>query len=180
LTAPGAPSKLGSPPLRSAIAWIVAASNSVAEISRERSAAAASSTPRRAGSTIAGQSSLAAARGYDRRAVARALVIVDIQNDYFPGGAHPLHEPEAAAASAHSLLERFRAGGEPVVHIQHVWDGPDAPFMRPGTAGVEIYETLAPLAGETLIQKAAPNAFLRTSLESVLREAVSASWWSAG
>ena len=102
--------------------------------------------------------------------MARALVIVDIQNDYFPGGAHPLHEPEAAAAAAQSLLERFRAGGEAVVHVQHVWDAPDAPFMRPGTAGVEIYEPLAPLAGETLIRKDAPNAFLRTSLERELRE----------
>jgi nicotinamidase-related amidase len=102
--------------------------------------------------------------------VTRALVIVDIQNDYFPGGAHPLHEPQAAAACAQSLLQRFRAGGEQVVHVQHVWEGADAPFMRPGTAGVEIYEPLSPLPGETLITKDAPNAFLRTALEGVLRE----------
>jgi nicotinamidase-related amidase len=52
--------------------------------------------------------------------VSRALVIIDIQRDYFPGGAHPLHEPQAAAAAARSVLERFRAQGEPVFHIQHV------------------------------------------------------------
>ena len=101
--------------------------------------------------------------------MSRALVIVDIQNDYFPGGANPLHEPEAAAAAAHAVLERFRAGGEDVIHIQHVWDAPDAPFMRPGTRGVEIHEQVAPLAGETVISKDAPNAFLRTSLEDELR-----------
>ncbi len=103
-------------------------------------------------------------------AVPRALVIVDIQKDYFPGGAHPLHEPEAAAACARSVLERFRADGEPVFHIQHIWDAPDAPFMRPGTEGVEIHAQVAPLAGEPLIEKDAPNAFLRTPLESRLRE----------
>ena len=47
--------------------------------------------------------------------MSRALVIVDIQNDYFPGGAHPLVEPEAAAANAQQLLEAFRAGGD--IHI---------------------------------------------------------------
>ena len=97
-------------------------------------------------------------------------MIVDIQNDYFPGGAQPLHEPHAAAAAARELLERFRAAGEPIVHIQHVWDAADAPFMRPGTPGVEINEAVAPLPGERVISKDAPNAFLRTSLERELRE----------
>ena len=102
--------------------------------------------------------------------MSRALLIVDIQNDYFPGGAHPLHEPEAAAAAARSVLDRFRAGAEPVIHVRHVWDEPDAPFMRPGTAGVEIHESVAPAAGEPVIEKDAPNAFLRTELERELRE----------
>jgi len=102
--------------------------------------------------------------------VPRALVIVDIQNDYFPGGANPLHEPEQAVAAARRVLDRFRSTGESVIHIQHVWDAPDAPFMRPGTDGVEIHADVAPLPGETVIQKDAPNAFLRTPLERELRQ----------
>ena len=102
-------------------------------------------------------------------AMGRALVIVDIQNDYFPGGAHPLHAPEAAAAAARSTLERFRAAGEHVVHVQHVWDGPEATFMRPDTDGVRINDAVAPLAHEPVIRKDAPNAFLRTGLEAELR-----------
>jgi nicotinamidase-related amidase len=43
--------------------------------------------------------------------VARGLVIVDIQKDYFLGGAHPLEDPEAVAASAARLLEAFRSSG---------------------------------------------------------------------
>ncbi len=101
--------------------------------------------------------------------MARALIVVDVQNDYFPGGAHPLVEPEAAAANARRLLDAFRAGGEPLVHVQHVWDAPDALFMRPGTAGVEIHETVAPRAGEPVIRKAHPNSFLETPLEETLR-----------
>jgi nicotinamidase-related amidase len=80
--------------------------------------------------------------------VARALVIVDIQNDYFVGGAHPLEGPEAAAASARRLLAGFRAAGDPVFHIRHVWDEEDATFMRPGTEGVKINGRVEPVEGE--------------------------------
>jgi len=103
--------------------------------------------------------------------VTRALIVVDIQNDYFPGGAHPLVGPEAAAERARLLLDAFRASGETVVHVQHVWDEPDAPFMRPGTVGVEIHPSLAPAEGETVIRKAHPNSFLETGLEELLRGA---------
>lgn len=99
----------------------------------------------------------------------RALVIVDIQNDYFPGGAHPLVGPEAAAANAQHLLAAFRRSGEPLFHVQHVWDAPAAAFMRPGTAGIEIHESVAPAVGEPVIQKANPNSFLDTPLEAELR-----------
>lgn len=102
-------------------------------------------------------------------ALGRVLLIIDIQRDYFPGGAHPLAEPEAAAANAARLLAAFRERGEPVIHMQHIWDAPDAAFMRPGTAGVEIHELVQPAAGELLLQKTEPNSFLETGLEDELR-----------
>jgi nicotinamidase-related amidase len=101
--------------------------------------------------------------------IRRALIVVDIQNDYFPGGAHPLEGPAEAAAQARVLLDAFRAAGEPVVHLQHVWDEPDAPFMRPGTVGVEIHPSVAPAGGEPVIRKAHPNGFRDTDLETTLR-----------
>lgn len=68
--------------------------------------------------------------------MSRALVIVDIQRDYFPGGAMPLHEPEAAAAKAGQVLEAFRKAGHPVIHIQH--QSPVAlGFLVEGTDGAE-------------------------------------------
>jgi nicotinamidase-related amidase len=101
--------------------------------------------------------------------VSRALVIVDIQNDYFPGGAHPLVDPEDAAAAARKVLDASRGRDEPVVHVQHVWDDADATFMRPDTPGIEIHESVAPNQGEPVIRKAHPNAFLDTTLEDELR-----------
>jgi nicotinamidase-related amidase len=100
--------------------------------------------------------------------VARGLLIIDIQRDYFPGGAYPLVEPEAAAESARRLLEAFRAAGEPIVHLKHIWDAPDAAFMRPGTDGVEIHPLVAPADGEPVIEKEQPNGFVGTRLADEL------------
>ena len=103
--------------------------------------------------------------------MARGLLIIDIQRDYFPGGAYPLAEPEAAATAAREVLDSFRAAGEPVVHLKHVWDEPDATFMRPGTEGVEIHPLVAPAEDERVIEKSAPNGFVDTRLEEELRGA---------
>jgi nicotinamidase-related amidase len=98
----------------------------------------------------------------------QGLLIIDIQRDYFPGGANPLVEPEAAAEAARSVLDSFRSNGKPVLHLKHVWDSPDATFMRPGTDGVEIHPLVAPADGEPVIEKAEPNGFLGTDLSQQL------------
>jgi len=100
--------------------------------------------------------------------MARGLLVIDIQRDYFPGGAVPLVDPEAAAAAARTVLDAFRAAGDPVVHLRHVWDSPEATFMRPGTPGVEIHPALAPVDSEPVLDKTEPNGFLGTGLAEEL------------
>jgi nicotinamidase-related amidase len=101
--------------------------------------------------------------------VTRALLVIDIQRDYFPGGAYPLVDPEAAAAAARRVLDRFRARQEPIIHLRHVWDAPEATFMRPDTEGVDIHPLVAPSQDEPVIEKTAPNGFVGTRLEALLR-----------
>ena len=101
--------------------------------------------------------------------MSRALVIVDIQRDYFPGGKMPLHEPEAAAEKAGQVLEAFRKAGDPVVHVQHLSPAGGG-FLEEGTDGAEIMAPVTPADGEAVVQKRAPNAFLRTDLEQRLRD----------
>jgi nicotinamidase-related amidase len=100
----------------------------------------------------------------------RTLLIIDIQRDYFPGGAYPLVEPEAAAEAARSVLDSFRAAGDPVIHMKHVWDAPEAEFMRPGTEGIEIHPAVEPADGELVLEKTTPNSFVDTPLEEELRK----------
>jgi nicotinamidase-related amidase len=98
-----------------------------------------------------------------------ALVLVDIQNDYFPGGSMELVSMEAAADTAASVLEEFRRLKSPVYHIQHVSTRPDATFFVAGTEGMETHASVAPIEGESLIQKNFPNSFRDTSLLETLR-----------
>jgi len=100
----------------------------------------------------------------------RTLLIIDIQRDYFPGGAYPLVEPEAPAAAARRVLDSFRDDDDPVIHMKHVWDAPDAAFMRPATEGVEIHPAVEPADGELVLEKATPNSFVDTGLEAELRK----------
>jgi len=100
-----------------------------------------------------------------------ALVLVDIQNDYFPGGTMSLENMDAAAANAARLLAAFRERRLPIVHVRHLSVRPGATFFVPGTAGAEIHPAVAPRAGEAVVEKNFPNAFRATDLEPRLRAA---------
>jgi nicotinamidase-related amidase len=95
--------------------------------------------------------------------VADALVVIDIQNEYFPGGAIPLAKAEEAAGQAAQAIEAARAAGLPVVHIRHEEPESDEYFV-PGSPGAEINEAVTPAEGETVIVKNYPNSFLETDL----------------
>jgi nicotinamidase-related amidase len=98
-----------------------------------------------------------------------ALVVIDIQNDYFPGGAMELEGAEAAGAKAGLALNRFRTQGIPVIHVRHLSVRPGATFFLPGTRGAEIHASVQPAAGEAVIEKNFPNSFRGTALEKELK-----------
>lgn len=98
------------------------------------------------------------------------LIIVDLQNDYFPGGNMELVETTRAAVNAQNLLHKFRTEQSPVVHIQHFSVRPGSNFFVPETDGVEINELVAPLADEIVIAKNYPNSFRETELLEVLNK----------
>ena len=101
----------------------------------------------------------------------RALVIIDIQNDYFPGGAMELEGADAAAANASKALARARQEGVPVFHVRHLSTRPGATFFIPGTKGAEIHAAVRSLGGERVIEKNFPNSFRGTDLERALKDA---------
>ena len=98
-----------------------------------------------------------------------ALLIIDIQKDYFPGGKFPLVEPLAAAEKAYGLLQCFRENDEKHVHIQHIALKPDATFFVRGTEGSDIHDAAAHFEGEPIVYKHYPNSFRETNLLEMLK-----------
>ena len=87
-----------------------------------------------------------------------ALLLIDIQEFYFPGGKMQLENPEAAGMNAGLLLEHFRKMGMPVYHVRHNFE-----------PGGNIHPFVKPLEGEPVISKDEVNAFLNTDLLELIR-----------
>ena len=98
-----------------------------------------------------------------------ALLLIDIQNDYFPGGKMELEGPVEAAQKANELLQCFRDHNLPTVHIQHVSLRPDATFFISGDRGTDINDITPHYEGEPLVQKHYPNSFRETNLLDLLK-----------
>ena len=100
-----------------------------------------------------------------------ALILVDIQKDYFSGGQMELVGMNDASRNARELLRFFREKKWPIFHIQHIAVRDGATFFLPNSVGMEIHENVKPLLGETIIQKHHPNSFLNTKLHEELLKA---------
>jgi nicotinamidase-related amidase len=99
-----------------------------------------------------------------------AVLVIDIQNDYFPGGRFPLPGAPAAVSKAEAVLAEARGAGIAVIHVRHEFLVDDAPFFAPSSKGAAIHPRVAALEGESVVLKHRPNAFVETNLEALLRE----------
>jgi nicotinamidase-related amidase len=88
-----------------------------------------------------------------------ALLIIDVQDFYFPGGAVPLVGPEEASRNAAKILEKFRTEGRPVIHVGHN-----------ATKGMGFRAEVAPRDGEKIFFKDEVSAFNGTDLLPYLRD----------
>jgi nicotinamidase-related amidase len=87
-----------------------------------------------------------------------ALLIVDIQNFYFPGTGPGLVNAEQASLTAKEILQIFRDKNQLVVHIRHK-----------SSKGSEIHKNVEPLSNEKIITKEEVNSFQGTDLLEYLR-----------
>ena len=98
----------------------------------------------------------------------QALIVVDVQNDYFPGGKWTLSGMDAAAANAAKLIAAARAAGDLIVHIRHEFPTADAPFFAPGSTGAQTHSTVQNREDEDVIVKNQINSFRDTKLKEIL------------
>ncbi len=93
-----------------------------------------------------------------------ALLLIDVQNDYFPEGNMVVEGSIDASLCAQKLLTHFREYVMPVTHIQHLSTREGATFLLPGTYGAQFQANVTPLGSETVIEKNFPNSFRDTRL----------------
>ncbi|MEB0044440.1 MULTISPECIES: cysteine hydrolase family protein [unclassified Pseudomonas] len=98
----------------------------------------------------------------------QALIVVDIQNDYFPHGKWPLVGADAAADNAERIIQAFRQAGDAVLHIRHEFTSADAPFFTPGSEGAKLHRKVLNQADEPVVLKHFVNAFRETELKAML------------
>lgn len=102
----------------------------------------------------------------------QALIIIDVQNDYFPGGKFALANTSVSLQNTLKLQSYFRSKQLPIFYIQHIKTDLNANFFAKGTLGVEIHSQLLPIHHqyEYIITKAFPNSFYQTDLQQELQK----------
>lgn len=100
----------------------------------------------------------------------KALILIDIQNDYFPNGKMELFESEKASLNAQKILNKFRENKDLIIHIKHLSTREDATFFIPNTEGAKIHKNVTPEQGEKIIVKHYPNSFRDTELLAFLKK----------
>lgn len=99
-----------------------------------------------------------------------ALVLIDIQMDYFTPGKLLIPDGEAAVSQAAALLEWARANNIAIIHIQQLAKSPASPLFAPESVGAEFHPRVMPESNEIVIQKGLPSSFRGTTLQEQLTE----------
>ncbi|GAA5416863.1 streptothricin hydrolase [Paraliobacillus ryukyuensis] len=98
-----------------------------------------------------------------------ALLLIDIQNDYFPNGKMELDRPVQTAHQAAKVLAWFRQHHKDTIfHVQHIATEEEKGFFLPNTEGVNINAVVLPEGEEEIIIKHTPNSFFNTDLAGKL------------
>lgn len=110
-----------------------------------------------------------------------ALIVIDVQNDYFPTGAYPLHDTEAVLTRTVQAVHSAHSQGIPVVLVQHVARSSPSPFFNAQTAGVDIHPALRAAAPDApVVVKGHADSFLNTTLQDTLRALGVDTLWLCG
>ncbi len=101
----------------------------------------------------------------------RALIVIDLQNDYFPDGKFPLWNTESTLTNVQNAIKKAISNDIPVILVQHVASGKAAPFFNAGTPGVALHPVILEAAKDAkIVIKTFADSFLETNLENMLDE----------
>jgi nicotinamidase-related amidase len=103
--------------------------------------------------------------------MSKALLVIDLQNDYFPGGAFPLWNTDVVQRNIEHAITKANSLGVPVIHIQHIANSKHgiSPFFNEGTPGADIHPGILAAAPKApIVIKEFADSFEKTNLEETL------------
>lgn len=103
----------------------------------------------------------------------KALLLIDIQNDYFENGSYPLWNTEVTLNRIESAIKSAQDNQIAVIHVQHIADNSQglSPFFNSGTDGVNIHSRMLEAAPNApVIIKTHADSFHETTLQGTLKE----------
>ncbi|MDQ6919153.1 MAG: cysteine hydrolase [Candidatus Dormibacteraeota bacterium] len=100
----------------------------------------------------------------------RALLVIDVQNEYFSGGAMPITHPPDSLKRITDAMDGAAEKGIPIVVVQHASENPEATSFRKGTPGWRLKGEVEVRKRAAVIEKTLPGSFTGTNLEAWLKE----------
>lgn len=97
-----------------------------------------------------------------------ALLIIDVQNDYFPNGKMELFQPNEALNKINVLEGLFNERQLPIIYIQHISNMNGAGFFEVNTDGAKLHASLDINTFSIIVKKQYPNSFFQTHLKAQL------------
>jgi nicotinamidase-related amidase len=99
----------------------------------------------------------------------RALLVIDVQNDYFSGPMQITY-PAGSFGNILQAMDAASKTGVPIVIIQTAIPRPDAKVFRKATPGWELHPEVARRPHDVLIHKELPGSFTGTNLDEWLQK----------
>ncbi|MCF2858368.1 isochorismatase family protein [Pseudoalteromonas sp. SMS1] len=103
----------------------------------------------------------------------KALIVIDIQNDYFESGAYPLHGTEHTMQKNLEAMAIAKRKQIPIIHVQHFVspEAGDGLFFYDNTYGAEIHKDILAAAPDApVVLKRHADSFEKTNLDKLLQE----------
>lgn len=106
---------------------------------------------------------------YIRRTMKEALLVIDVQNEYFTGRL-PVTHPPGSLDTILKAMDGAHDSRVPVVVIRHTSMAPEAATFRKGTPAWELHDEIKRRQADVLIEKNLPGSFTGTGLEQWLQD----------
>ncbi|MCC9654204.1 cysteine hydrolase [Rhodopirellula sp. JC737] len=99
----------------------------------------------------------------------RALLVVDVQMEYFDG-ALPIRHPVGHLESILEVMDRAQEAKVPTVVIRHHQPDPDSPVFRKDSDMWQLHSEVESRPRDVLIDKTLPGSFTNTDLDKFLKD----------